>query len=113
MPPPIALLICSAFVQFLLRQEARASQDVSKATWIPTLWILMIASRSLGAWFGITASNDSGNSYDPIALLSLSVMGIVVIARRRFDWAGICRQHGWLVALLAYMFLSTLWSDIT
>jgi len=113
MPPPIALLICSAFVLFLLRQEARASQDVSKATWIPTLWILMIASRSLGAWFGNTASNDSGNSYDPIALLSLSVMGIVVIARRRFDWAGICRQHGWLVALLAYMFLSTLWSDIT
>ena len=67
MPPPIALLICSAFVLFLLRQEARASQDVSKATWIPTLWILMIASRSLGAWFGNTAGNDSGNSYDPIA----------------------------------------------
>jgi O-antigen ligase len=81
--------------------------------WIPTLWMLMIASRSLGAWFGITENNDSGNMLDPVVLLSLSVMGIIVLARRRFDWAGTLRQHRWLLALLAYMLLSTLWSDIT
>jgi O-antigen ligase len=32
---------------------------------------------------------------------------------RRFDWRGALRRNGWLLALLAYMFLSTLWSDIT
>ena len=37
----------------------------------------------------------------------------MVLARRRFDWAGALRRHGWLLALLAYMLVSTLWSDIT
>jgi O-antigen ligase len=75
--------------------------------------MLMIASRSLGGWFGILGNNDSGNMLDPVVLLSLSVLGILVLARRRFDWAGTLRQQRWLLVLLAYMFLSTLWSDIT
>ena len=89
------------------------SSDVSRALWIPTLWILMIGSRSLGAWFGCIGDNDSGNSLDPIGLLSLSALCLAVLARRRFQWGVLFRRHGWLLALLGYMFLSTLWSEIT
>ena len=114
MPPPLALLLCTAFVLFLLWLEWRASRGVSAAMWIPTLWMLMISSKSLDIWFGVIAlDNESGSMLERLALTALGVAGLVVLARRRFDWSGALRRHGWLLALLAFMFVSTFWSDIT
>lgn len=113
MPPIVALLLCTAFVLFLLQLERRASPRVSAALWIPTLWMLMIASRPLGSWFDLTGDNESGSALDRWVLAGLIAAAVVVLARRRFNWLGALRQHGWLVALMAYMFVSTLWSDIT
>jgi exopolysaccharide production protein ExoQ len=113
MPPTLAFLLCTAFVLFLLWLERRASRGVSLGLWIPTLWMLMIASRPLGNWFGVMGDNESGSALDRWVLTGLSVAAIVVLARRRFDWAGTLRRHKSLLALLAYMFASTLWSDIT
>ncbi len=111
MPPTVALLLCTAFVLFLLRLERQGSPDVSPAMWIPTLWILMIGSRSLAVWFGTSGGNESGSPLDQLALSGLSVAGILVLARRRFDWSSV-RRHKWLLVLLAYLCVSTLWSDI-
>jgi exopolysaccharide production protein ExoQ len=113
MPPTIALLLCIVIVLFLLCLEGRASHSVSPAMWIPTLWMMMIASRSLSAWFGTTGHNESGNLLDQVVLSGLSVAGIVVLARRQIDWSRTMRRHKWLLAFLTYMFVSTLWSDIT
>jgi exopolysaccharide production protein ExoQ len=115
----IALLLCTAFVLILLGVEKRASRGVSLAVWIPTLWMMIAASRPLATWFtgpqwfSGAANGESGSALDRWTLIGLAVMGIVVIARRRFDWLGAMRRHGWLLALLAYMFLSTFWSEIT
>ncbi len=113
MPPPLALLLCTAFVLFVLRLERRASRSVSLALWIPTLWMLMIASRPLGVWFSVAGDNESGSALDRWVLTGLTVAAIVVFVRRRFDWAGTLSRHKWFLVLLAYMFVSTLWSDIT
>ena len=113
MPRQLALLLCTSFVLFLLRLERRGSAGVSAAVWIPSLWMLAIASKPLGIWFGTVAQAEAGSGLDRLLLTGLSVAGIAVLVRRRFDWAGTLRRHGWLVALLVYMFLSTLWSDIT
>jgi exopolysaccharide production protein ExoQ len=113
MPPLLSLLLCTGFVLILLRVESRPSSGVSTALWIPTFWMLMIASRSLGGWFGMTEGNDSGSSLDRLVLSGLSIAGIVVLSRRRFDWSGTLRRHRWLLVLLTYMFISTFWSDIT
>ena len=113
MPPPLAFLLCTAFVLFLLRVERRASPRVSAALWIPTLWMLAIASKPLAIWLGVTGDNESGSALDRLVLTGLSLAAMVVITRRRFDWSGALRRHGWLLALLVYMLVSTLWSDIT
>src|SRR5438045_8083799 len=106
MPPPVALLLCTAVVLFLLRLERGVSRGVSRALWIPTLWMLMIGSRSSGEWFGITGHNESGNWMDQVVLSSLIVAGMVVLARRRIDWSGSLRRNTWLLALLADMLVS-------
>jgi O-antigen ligase len=100
-------------VLFLLRLERRASHAVSMALWIPTLWTMMIASRPLGHWFGVTGDNDSGSMLDRSVLACLAVTAIVVVARRRLNWAHLLLRQKWLLALLLYMLASTLWSDIT
>ena len=112
MPPIVALLLCTAFVLLLLVVERRASRGVSGSLWIPTLWMLMIASRSLGGWFGVSGGNDSGNWMDQVALSSLTIASVVVIVQRRIDWSGILRRNQWLLALIAYMLVSVFWSEI-
>ena len=113
MPRQLALLLCTGFVLFLLRVEARRSSRVSAAMWIPTIWMLLISSKSLAMWFGVGGDNESGSMLDRLVLTALGVAGMAVLVRRRFDWQEALRRHGWLVALFAYMFVSTLWSDIT
>jgi exopolysaccharide production protein ExoQ len=117
MLPTLALFLCTAFVLFLLRLERRASRGVSSAVWIPTLWMLIAASRPLPTWFvrpgTVTANNESGSALGRWVLTALAVAAIIVLVRRRVDWWGSLRRHGWLVALFAYMFASTFWSDFT
>jgi O-antigen ligase len=112
MPRQLALVLCTAFVVFLLRQERRQSAGVSAAMWIPTLWMLAIASKPLGIWFGMAGQAESGSWPDRLLLMGLSAAGFAVLARRRHDWLRALSRSGWLIALLAYMLLSTLWSDI-
>ena len=61
----------------------------------------------------MTGDNESGSMLDQVSLTGLALAGIIVLARRRYDWPGALRRNGWLLALLAYMVVSTLWSDIT
>jgi exopolysaccharide production protein ExoQ len=109
----VALLLCTAFVLVLLRLERKVSRGVSLALWIPTVWMMIIASRPLSIWFGVKGDNASGSALDRWVLTGLSIAAVVVLAQRRFDLAGALRRHGWLLALLAYMFASTLWADST
>ena len=113
MPPSVALLLCTASVLFLLRLERHMSYGVSPTLWIPTLWMLISASRPLGVWFGVTGTNESGSPLDRWLLAGLGIAGVLVLARRRIDLSRILRKQKWLLVLLVYMFLSTLWSDIS
>jgi exopolysaccharide production protein ExoQ len=117
MPPALTLLLCTTFVLFLLWAERRGSRGVSSAVWIPTLWMLIVASKPLATWFVVTNTpsrdNASGSPLDRWVLTALAVAAIIVLVRRRVDWWGSLRQHRWLLLLFAYMFLSTFWSEIT
>lgn len=113
MPPPLALLLCTAFVLFLLRLERRQSVEVSRALWIPTLWMLAIASKPLGIWFGSTGEAEAGSPLDRLVLSGLGLAGLIVLGRRRFAVRQALGENKWLLVLLGYMLVSTLWSDIT
>jgi len=116
----IALLLCTVFVLILLWIEQRHSPEVSLGVWIPTIWMMMMASRPLSIWFGITPThivayggNESGSMLDKWTLTLLASLAIIVFIYRRFDWLSALRQQKWLVALLVYMLVSTFWSDLT
>jgi len=113
MPPLVALLLCTAIVLFLLQLERRLTCGPSRAIWIPTLWIMTIASRPLGIWLRVARDNESGSALDQCVLTCLTLAAMAVLALRRFEVLRALRRHMFLLALLAYMFASTFWSAFT
>lgn len=113
MPPFLALIICMVGVTWLLVIERQHSAGVSAAVWIPTLWMMAIASKPLGVWFGTSGDLESGSSLDRLFLSTLCVAGAIVLAGRPCDRTAALQNNAWGLFLLAYMLVSTLWSDIT
>jgi len=50
MPPIIATLVCIVFILYLIRLENKRDHHVSRAIWIPLIWILIIGSRGVSSW---------------------------------------------------------------
>lgn len=111
MPPQLALFLCNVFVIFLLWLDHKKAPSVSLALWIPTLWILLIAGKPLGIWFGNEGNYADGSPLDRIFLSGLLGFGFFFLAKRRFKWFSAIKEHLWLILLIGYMLVSVSWSD--
>ena len=107
MPPPLALLLCTGFVLFLLRLDCKQATGVSRASWIPTLWLLLEASRPLSRW--LDADTPKG-LLDYGFLAGLLLLALLTLTRRRLDWSRVMSEQRWLMLLVSYMLASILWS---
>jgi exopolysaccharide production protein ExoQ len=113
MPPQLALSICTGFVVWLLFLDNKQSKDVSAAIWIPTIWLLIMASKPLALWFDVMAEDmQSGSPIDRNVFLILLTVGLIILAKKKFEWFNELRANPFLLLLLGYMFISILWSDI-
>jgi len=113
----LALLVYGTGILILLAIDLRRRKDASHALWIPLLWLLVLASRPLSAWFdsshGLARSAvvEEGNDTDRNFALLLMLLSIVVLVRRGLDWGRVVRNNGWLLAFLLYCGISVVWSD--
>ena len=113
MPPLLALALCAAIVIMLLRLERKQAPDVTRALWIPTVWILYIASKPIAVWFRVVRTDlDAGSPMDQVFLTALMLFALVALAARPSRWARGLKENPWLIALLLFMLLSVAWSDI-
>jgi len=113
LPPILALLLCTGFVLYLLKIEHRQSPDVSRALWIPTIWMFHIASKPLAIWFKITSADpEGGSSIDRDFLLALFFLAIIWLTKKKFGWASAVRENLWVVALILFMLISISWSGM-
>jgi exopolysaccharide production protein ExoQ len=111
-PPQLALVGCIGFVLFLLRLEHRHYSGVSPAVWLSTIWLISVSSRPLGYYFGNPNMDmeSGGSPLDRGLLILILTLSLVVLARRGSDWAMRLKENPWLVALIVFMLVSTLWS---
>jgi O-antigen ligase len=101
---------------FFDREQAR----VSKALWIPTVWLFFCSSRSLAQWLGTggmdAAANDAsayleGNPIDRNFLIVLQVVALIVLINRGRRVGSILREN-WAIGLFfLYAAVSMAWSD--
>jgi exopolysaccharide production protein ExoQ len=86
-------------------------REVSFVLWLPTIWMICIATKPLITWFGAEADAE-GSPLDRAVYSGLLCLGIIILALRKFRWSSAIKEHAWLMLLIGYMLLSVLWSDI-
>jgi exopolysaccharide production protein ExoQ len=113
--PNLALALCVLFVLFLLRLDSKQARGVSRAVWVPTIWVLYCASRPIANWFGSGGMSEvdaeAGSAVDRAFLGLLILLSLIILIRRNCNWQEIIRDNAWLFALLMYMGVSAVWSD--
>jgi len=118
LPPQLALFVTLVFIVFLFRRDIRERPNVSGALWLPLLWLVLGCSRSFTAWLNIFglhvsggASNEEGSPVDACFTYAMATAGLLVLIKRQVSLSEVLRRNGWLVAFIAYCFISVVWSD--
>jgi exopolysaccharide production protein ExoQ len=118
MPPPLAAALSLILTVVLLWWDGRNRKDLSWATWIPTLWLLVIGSRSVTQWLYLGTPDDQigasiaeGSALDRNYFLILILCALTVLIRRGIEWQYVARLNGWFILFLVYGLISVTWSD--
>src|SRR5580692_10866841 len=98
----IAFFICMAFIAWFLIRDSKRRSSVSWALWIPTLVVLILASRSPSQWIsggvnystGDTGTTALGNLLDQAFYLSMIVSAMLVASSRGVRWGKIFITNG-------------------
>jgi exopolysaccharide production protein ExoQ len=98
---------------FVDREQLR----VSKALWIPTVWLFFCSSRSVPQWLGLDSTADQASVYlegspsDRYVLIALEVMALIVVLNRAGRVGPILRRNWAVVLFFVYALFSMAWSD--
>jgi O-antigen ligase len=121
MPPPVGTIVIFFLIGLLFFLDRDQKARTSKALWIPVVWLSIIASRPVTHWletFGLVSPQPfsvdvyvDGSPTDRNVFLSLLIIGIIVLARRRPQVARLLKSNIPLLLYFAYCALSFAWSD--
>jgi O-antigen ligase len=117
MPSNVATIIYLGIVAYLFRRDFREKPVVTRAVWIPFVWLFIIMSRAVSEWLAIVGLNVGGSSVeegspvDAVVSFVLIVSGLRVLARRNVRLSEIARNNQWLAIFFVYCFLAIFWSD--
>jgi exopolysaccharide production protein ExoQ len=115
LPPVIALWLTFAFIFFLFKRNA-PEKGVSRALWIPLIWLVITGSRTVSQWINLDAGTGiadpgDGSPLDATVYFSLIVLGYYVLRKRGVNLATFARNNWWLTAFFIYTLISIVWSD--
>lgn len=114
-----AFLAYLGFVFFALRQDAKESRRLSRALWIPFIWLAISASQPLSGWLHpgqrsvVLTELDylQGNPIERAFLAVMLLMGVSILLKRRKKAVFYFRDNVYLYLILIYSFVSIGWSD--
>jgi O-antigen ligase len=117
MNPSIALLICMAGIGGLFFLDREKSARISKAVWLPVIWLWINGSRPVSEWFGMRLSHDSLSDLPATSMLdqsiaaALMILGIIVIVPRRKEVMALLKGSWPIILYFSFCLVSLLWSD--
>lgn len=113
----LATIIFVSLVAYLFYQDRRTSNESTQGLWVPLVWMFLAGSRWVSSWlnlrpqFASVEAYAEGSPVDRTVFLALIVAGVVVLSRRKIDWADIARRNTLLLAYFAYCLISIIWAD--
>lgn len=114
MIPLLAMAVVAIGILILYRLD-RGHADVSKAIWVPFVWILITSSRPITAW--LSAPTGGGNEYidgsplDRNVWTLLLVLGLYIVSTRSRQAVAILRANPTILIYFALCLISLLWAD--
>ncbi len=117
MPTALITTLCLTWVAWVLARDVRQHQPRAWALWLPLTWMFVAGSRLVSSWFQVSpgmssaASFNEGSPVDRAFFLTLIMMGLAVLFKRRAATAQLLRHNGLLIAYFAYCLLSIAWAD--
>jgi exopolysaccharide production protein ExoQ len=117
MIPIIATFFFAGFLLWLFSLDRQPKGTVSKALWIPVIWLLIAGSRNVSEWLHLQAPGDQGERYlegnpvDRAVLAALIALGIIVLLGRGRKLAEIVRGTLPVWLFFVYCGLSSSWSQ--
>ena len=118
MPPSVAATIFAIGIAGLFFVDRDKRVRVSKALWIPTLWLFFCMSRPASQWLGISPTSADmasvyleGSPVDRTLYIVLEVLALIVVVGRQRRLGSILRQNWPIWLYFSYAALSISWSD--
>lgn len=114
----IALFLSLGASAFFIVRDRRQASDVSVATWLPTIWLILAISKPLSYWINPSSfwtvmadlSYENGSPIDRAVLTFLMAIALLELLNRRLDWRALIRRNSLLLLLIAFLALSIAWS---
>ena len=113
----IATFVCVSGVLGLFFLDSNRGARVSKALWIPVIWMMIVSSRQVSVWLHPNdAGSDisrftEGHPLDAAIYGSLILAALLVLNYRSRMVEEFLRINAVLLAFFAYCAVSVLWSD--
>jgi exopolysaccharide production protein ExoQ len=117
MAPNLALLLAVLYIFWLLLRDRRQLANVSIATWIPTIWVIIVGSRPISYWLGIDGQAEGADIYiedspiDRLVFLCLIVAAFLTLKKRCLPWRSLSANNKYIILYFLYFGISVLWSD--
>ena len=117
MPRAVATVVYAVGILGLFYLDRHEDSWMSKALWIPAVWLFLTSSRGVTLWLGIAPPRGSADVYvegSPIdmAILTVLVIAALAVVIRRMDRVGpLLRKNGPILLFFAFCAVSVLWSD--
>jgi exopolysaccharide production protein ExoQ len=118
MSPSLALFTCTIGIAGLFFLDRDKSVRSSKALWVPVLWLAIVGSRPISAWFslgsgpsqrGLDATLD-GSPLDALIFELLLAIGVIVLIHRKKETKAFLKVNAPILLYLLYCLISTSWS---
>jgi exopolysaccharide production protein ExoQ len=116
-PPIVATIIYAIGILGLFYIDRDEDLRMSKALWIPAVWLFLISSRGVSLWLGMAPAVNTPEAYvegspiDRAVYMVLLVAGIGVLFGRAERVGPLLRRHAPILLFFFYCAVSIAWSD--
>ena len=113
MNPTVASLICAVGIAGLFYLDRDNSARTSKALWLPVIWIWIVGSRPVSAWFGIDPGGNvqlEGSPFDAAVFGVLLLAAVAVLVQRRKLSKALLAANWPILIFFIFCLISVTWS---
>jgi exopolysaccharide production protein ExoQ len=120
MPPVIASIIFAIGILGLFWLDRDKTVRMSKALWIPAVWLFLISSRPASLWLGMspnlkgvdaTEAYVEGSPFDRNVFIFLLLAALAVLVARSGRVGSLLRKNAPILLYFSFCAVSIVWSD--